>query len=70
MNLILIRGGYPAITIRPEDRPAYIRALQKAQACEGTESFTTELLYERLDAVLDDYLSVLEQGQGTGRQDR
>ncbi len=63
LNLILIRGGYPAITIRPEDRPAYIRALQKAQAGEGTDSFTA-LLCERLDAVLDDYLSVLEQAQG------
>jgi Fic family protein len=59
MNLILIRSGYPPITVRPEDRPAYIRALQKAQAGEGTESFAT-LLYERVDATLGDYLSVLE----------
>jgi len=32
MNLILIRSGYPPVTVRPEDRPAYIRALQQAQA--------------------------------------
>jgi hypothetical protein len=49
MNLVLIRGGYPPIAVRPEDRPAYIRALQRS------ESFDT-LLYERLDATLDDYL--------------
>jgi Fic family protein len=61
MNLILIRGGYPPIAVRPEDRPAYIRALQQAQAGEGTESFDT-LLYERLDATLTDYLKVLELG--------
>ena len=48
MNLILIRGGYPPITVRPEDRPAYIRSL-------GNESSDT-LLYERLDVALDDYL--------------
>jgi Fic family protein len=27
MNLILIRGGYPPITVRPEDRLDYIRSL-------------------------------------------
>src|ERR1035438_1296318 len=48
MNLILIRGGYPPIAVRPEDCLAYIRALQRAQAAEGTEDFDT-LLYERLD---------------------
>ena len=32
MNLILIRGGYPAIAVRPEDRLAYILALQQSQA--------------------------------------
>jgi hypothetical protein len=31
MNLVLIRAGYPPIAVRPEDRLAYIRALQ-AQA--------------------------------------
>jgi Fic family protein len=28
MNLILIRGGYPPIAVRPEDRLEYIRSLQ------------------------------------------
>ena len=61
MNLILIRAGYPPIAVRPEDRPAYIRALQQAQAGEGAESFD-DLLYQRLDATLDEYLSALQQG--------
>lgn len=58
MNLILIRAGYPPVAIRPEDRPAYIRALQKAQAGGTAEDFDA-LLYERLNATLDDYLQVL-----------
>ena len=58
MNLILIRGGYPPVAVRPEDRPAYVHALQKAQAGEGAEDFN-RLLYQRLDATLDDYLAVL-----------
>ena len=58
MNLLLIRGGYPPIAVRPEDRVAYIEALQQAQAGAGNESFET-LLYQRLDATLSDYLTVL-----------
>jgi Fic family protein len=60
MNLLLIRGGYPPIAVRPEDRPAYIRALQEAQAGQGAESFD-RLLYERLDATLGEYLSALKE---------
>jgi len=45
--------------VRPEDRLAYIRALQDAQAGRGHEGFDT-LLYERLDAMLDEYLRVLK----------
>jgi Fic family protein len=59
MNLILIRGGYPPIAVRPEDRPDYIRALQHSQAGHGSESYDN-LPYERLDATLDDYLSALQ----------
>jgi Fic family protein len=59
MNLVLIRGGYPPIAVRPEDRLAYIRALQEAQAGQGSGRFD-DLLYERLDATLDEYLSVLQ----------
>ena len=47
MNLILIRGGYPPLAVRPEDRLAYIRALQQSQAAQGTESLDN-LLYRRL----------------------
>lgn len=53
MNLILIRGGYPPVAVRLEDRVAYIRALQ------STGSDFNQLLYERLDATLDDYLRTL-----------
>jgi Fic family protein len=60
MNLILIRGEYPPIAVRPEDRPAYIRALQQSQAGKGSESFD-QLLYERLDATLGDYLSAVQK---------
>jgi len=60
MNLILIRGGYPPIAVRPEDRSTYIRALQLSQAGQGGESFD-QLLYERLDATFEEYLSALQE---------
>jgi Fic family protein len=60
MNLILIRSGYPPISVRPEDRLSYIRALQQAQAGQGAESFD-QLLYERLDATLGEFLRALKE---------
>jgi Fic family protein len=62
MNLILIRGGYPPVAIRPEDRLEYIRGLQPEQAGQGAESINT-LLYGRLDATLAEYLSALQEAQ-------
>jgi Fic family protein len=66
MNLILIRGGYPAVPVRPEDRPAYSAGLQQAQAGGGTEAFD-RLLYERLDATLGEYVSASRQALPTPR---
>jgi cell filamentation protein, protein adenylyltransferase len=56
MNLLLIRGGYPPVAVRPEDRLAYLHALQQAQSGQGEEEFR-KLLYARLDATLDEYLN-------------
>jgi len=60
MNLVLLRGGYPPIAVRPQDRPAYVPALQQAQAGKGAEAFD-RLLYERLDATLADYVAAARQ---------
>ena len=60
MNLILIRAGYPPIAVRPEDRPGYIDALQQARTWLDAAAFD-RLLYQRLDATLDEYLAALRQ---------
>ena len=60
MNRILIRAGCPPVAVRPEDRSPYLRALQEAQAGRGDEDFR-RMLYQRLDAALDEYLSALEK---------
>lgn len=60
INLLLIRGGYPPVAVRPEDRPAYIHALQQAQAGRGADAFN-RLLYERLDTTLGEYVSAARE---------
>lgn len=60
MNLILIRAGYPLIAVRPEDRLAYLQALQRAQGVQGDEAFR-HLLYQRLDATLAEVLNALRE---------
>ncbi len=60
MNLILIRAGYPPVAIRPQDRPAYLDALQHAQPGQPASAFD-RLLFGRLDAALDDSLDALDQ---------
>jgi Fic family protein len=68
MNLILIRGGYPPIAVRPVDRLSYVRALQQSQAGHGNEGFIM-LLYERLDATLEEYVSALSEALKPGRRE-
>jgi Fic family protein len=60
MNLVLLRGGYPPVAVRPQDRPEYIGALQDAQGGRGNARLD-RLLYERLDATLGDSLSALQE---------
>lgn len=64
MNLILIRGGYPPIAVRPQDRSTYPEALAEAQAGRGAEA-VQRLLYERLDATLDDYIGAVREALPT-----
>ncbi len=60
MNLILIRGGYPPVSVRLEDRSAYIAALQQADTGSGKQAFD-RLLYERLDRTLGEYVSAARE---------
>ena len=64
MNVMLLRGGYPPIAVRPEDRKAYLDALERGSLAEDLGPFQT-LMHERLDATLGEYLSVLKEGAPT-----
>jgi Fic family protein len=60
MNLLLLRGGYPPVAVRPEDRKLYLETLEYASLREDFKPFQ-RLLHERLDATLGEYLKVLQE---------
>ena len=60
MNLLLIRGGYPPIAVRPQDRKTYLDALERGSLAEDLDPFQT-FMHERLDATLAEYLSALRE---------
>ncbi len=60
MNVMLIRGGYPPIAVRPEDRKAYLDALELGSLAEDLLPFQT-FMHERLDATLAEYLSAVRE---------
>jgi Fic family protein len=60
MNMMLIRGGYPPIAVRPQDRKTYLDALEHGSLAEDLDPFQT-FMHERLDATLGEYLSALRE---------
>jgi Fic family protein len=60
MNLILLRGGYPPVAVRPEDRTEYLDALENASLAGDPQPFQA-FMHARLDTTLDEYLTVLER---------
>jgi Fic family protein len=60
MNLQLLRGGYPPVAVRPEDRKTYLDTLEHASLREDLAPFQT-FMHERLDATLEEYLSALNE---------
>jgi Fic family protein len=60
MNLMLIRGGYPPVAVRPEDRKAYLDALEIASLKQDLQPFQL-LMHARLATTLGDYLGALKE---------
>ncbi len=60
MNLVLLRGGYPPVAVRPADRKTYLDALERGSLADDLRPFQT-FMHERLDAILGEYLSALRE---------
>lgn len=61
MNLVLLKGGYPPVTIGPDCRAAYIDSLQALQLGRDPVPYR-EFMAERLEAGLDHTLAMLDRG--------
>src|SRR5215470_10521812 len=59
MNLMLIRGSYPPVAVRPEDRKPYLDGLEHGSLTDDLQPFR-RFMYGRLDATLGEYLSTLQ----------
>jgi Fic family protein len=62
MNLVLLRGGYPPVAVRPEDRKTYLDTLEHASLRDDLKPFQT-FMHQRLESTLDEYLSTLKDAQ-------
>lgn len=60
MNLLLIRGGYVPVAVRPEDRKVYLDALERGSLADDLKPFQT-FMHVRLDATLGEYLGALQE---------
>lgn len=60
MNLLLLRGGYPPVAVRPEDRKTYLETLEYASIRSDLTAFQI-FMYQRLDATLVEYLRTLQE---------
>ena len=60
MNLLLIRGGYVPVAVRPEDRKTYLDALERGSLADDLKPFQA-FMHARLDATLGEYLSALQE---------
>lgn len=58
MNLVLLRAGYPPVSVRLEDRNAYLDAIEQAQTSGHGERYR-QFMLQRVDATLSDYLQAL-----------
>lgn len=66
MNLLLLKGGYPPLVIRPEDRPAYFDALDATRS--GDRPAYHRFMNARLETSLDHHLELLHRGLDTSRK--
>jgi Fic family protein len=60
MNLLLIRGGYVPVAVRPEDRKNYLAALEHGSLTDDLGPFQAFML-DRLDATMGEYLDALRE---------
>lgn len=69
MNLILVRGGYPPVAVRPEDRERYLDTLEHASLKKDREPFQA-FMQGRLEDTMKDYVALFDEAIDAQRQQR
>lgn len=60
MNLVLLKNGFPPISVRPEDRAEYLRTLEHASMTNDLDPFQ-QLMHARLATTLDTYVGFFHE---------
>jgi hypothetical protein len=55
----ILSTGYPPVAVRPQDRAAYLDALEHASINDDLEPFQI-FMHQRLSTTLSDYLAALQ----------
>ncbi len=68
MNLLLLRGGYPPVPVRPEDRKTYLDALERGSLAEDLRPFQM-FMHERTGLNLGGVFGRLARGASPASPD-
>ncbi|MGB2579428.1 Fic family protein [Elusimicrobium simillimum] len=62
MNLILLKGGYWPIIIRPRDRKQYINSIEKGQLTESLEQYNN-FMFKAFERTIDTYIDMFDNSK-------
>lgn len=69
MNLMLLRGGYPPVSVGPSDRQRYLATIRKAQVAQDPSAPDFQrFMHEMLVATMEEYVHDLQRGEEARRQ--
>ena len=69
MNLILLRGGYWPIIIRPRDRKQYINSIEKGQLKEDLTQYNN-FMYKAFERSIDTYIDMFDNNKSDVQQNK
>jgi len=69
MNLILLKGGYWPIIIRPRDRKQYINSIEKGQLTEDLSKYNA-FMFKAFERTIDTYIDMFDNNKPDVQQNR
>jgi Fic family protein len=69
MNLILLKGGYWPIIIRPRDRKRYINSIEKGQLTEDLAQYNA-FMFKAFERTIDTYIDMFDNSKPDVQQNK